>query len=287
MQLNLRYFVFVLLILLFPIISQPGNAKVYLVDFDEDQAEFLMLQAVNSIRYSEGLTLLVPDDKLNISCGRHAMDMARRDFFDHYSLDGTSPADRARSMGVANPISENIGITRTFGRDLYQVVDLLMEGFLNSPEHRVNILDPDITHIGIGFYQDMDDMNHRLESGRDPSINYQGFGTILVVQEFYKQQVELIEPSPYSGYMKPGEFITLQLDFIDDVNEAFLRIASNDDPNRAYELPMSKAERSFRVRFAIEDEGEFTIGIYANSSNADWYYREQGQLNLTVKSYLY
>jgi len=281
------YFLTLIVILL---VNLPGTvgAKTRLVDFNERDAEFLMLQEINIIRYNEGLPLVAIDDTLSVSCRRHAMDMAVRDYFDHYSPEGYSPGDRAKNLGIANPVSENIGITRTFGReDTGYIVDLLMDGFLNSPEHRINILDPNVTHVGLGYWQDLDDSNKRLASGRDPDTNYLGFGTVLVVQEFIRREVELIEPSPYEGWTKPGEFMTVTFDFTDEVDDAFLRVTPVAFPRESYEIPLSKSEKCYQARFAIEEEGEFVIGIYANSRNADWYYRERGQLELTVAPYLY
>jgi len=279
---------FLLVLILLVTFSSNAGAKTWLVDFNEPDAEFLMLQAINIIRYNEGLPLVASHETLSISCRRHAMDMAARDYFDHYSPEGYSPADRAKNMGIANPVSENIGIARTFGcEDTGYLVDLLMDGFMNSPEHRVNILDPDVTHVGIGFYQDLDDKNTRLASGRDPGVNYFGFGTIIVVHEFFKRQVELIEPSPYEGWTKPGEFITVKVGFSDDVKDAFLRIMPSGDTVDSYEIPLSRSEKFYQARFAIEEEGEFVIGIYANTQTTDWYYSERGQLELTVAPYLY
>jgi hypothetical protein len=280
-----RLILLALVLLFIPGISNPGTAKVYLLDFDEERAEFLMLQAINTIRYNEDLPLVSLDENLRRSSKRHAQDMALRDYFDHFSPDGLSPDDRARVHGIANPVSENIGIIRTFGQDLEDVVDALMRGFMDSPQHRRNILDPYVTHIGIGFMQDVDGTNRRLESDGDTEAVYRGFGTVLVVQDFCIRRVALLEPSPYLGWTLPGEFVTLRLDFTDEVDEAFLRITPDNDPAEQFDIPMSKCIDDYRARFAIDREGAFTIGIYANSPSADWFYREQGSVKLTVKSH--
>jgi len=278
-----RCLVLAAVFLLLPVLAPGGYAKVYLVDFDEAEAEFLMLQAINTIRYSQGLPLVGIDENLGRSARRHALDMARRDYFDHFSLEGESPEDRARSLGVPNPVSENIGIIRTFGQSLPEVVGALMEGFLDSPEHRRNLLDPDVTHVGIGFSQDVDGSNHRLAVGTDPEALYRGFGTVLVVQDFCRKRVSLVEPSPYHGWTHPGEFMTLCLDFTDEVSDAFLRIVAEQDPAATFDVPMTRGSGGFRARFAIEREGAFRIGIYANSPAADWFYSEQGEIEVTVK----
>jgi len=280
-----RLILLALLLLIIPGISIPGDAKVYLLDFDEDQAEFLMLQAINTIRYNEGLPLVSLDENLQRSSKRHALDMARRDYFDHFTPDGLSPDDRARAHGIANPVSENIGIIRTFGQDMEDVVDALMQGFMDSPMHRRNILDPYVTHVGIGFTQDIAGTNRRLSGGGDTETVYRGFGTVLVVQDFCIRRVALLEPSPYLGWTLPGEFVTLRLDFTDEVDEAFLRIIPDNNPEEQFDIPMSKCIDDYRARFAIDREGVFTIGIYANSPSADWFYREQGSVNLTVKTH--
>ncbi len=264
---------------------ESARGEIYLVDFDEPQAEFLMMQAVNSLRYREGLPLLGLDATLSKVSRRHALDMARRDYFDHFTPEGRSPDDRAHAAGVPNEVSENIGIIRTFGQDIQEVVNALMESFLESPEHRANLLNPDFTHIGIGFYQDLEGSNHRLNGDMDADSLYSGYGTLLVVQDFCRRKVTLLEPSPFTGWAEPGEYLTLRLDFAEEADEAFLRIVPLNRPSEAYDVPLSNAGRGFRARFAIESEGAFTIAIYANSLGEDWYYREHGRLELMVKSH--
>ncbi len=277
--------IFALTVLLTICGGQRSDAEVYQVDFDEPTAEFLMLQSINTIRYHEGLPLVLLDENLSLVSRRHSLNMARRDFFDHYCPDGMSPADRAHQAGIPNEISENIGIIRTYGQSLEQVVDSLMRSFLESPDHRVNLLDPNITHVGIGFCQDIDGSNHRLNSPMDPDSIYTGFGTILVTQDFCRRRVTLLEPSPFEGWTYPGEFLTVRLDFIGEADEAFLRIIPHDMLMKAYDVPLIRSGRGFRARFAIEAEGAFTVAIFANSGTQDWFYREQGRLELMVKAH--
>jgi len=284
MKYAINCFVFTVAVVVMSLVGQPGSAKVFVIDFDETQAELLMLQSINTIRYHEGLPLLSLDDELSVSCRRHSMDMAHRDYFSHFSPEGASPDDRARNVGLPNPISENIGIIRTFGQNQSEVIDALMEGFIESPEHRANLLNPNLTHVGLGFYQDLEGSNHRLQAEGNPEAVYRGFGTVLVVQDFYERRVTLLEPRPYRGWTNPGEYMTLRLDFTGEVNEAFLRIAPRTEPSESFDVPMSNVNKGFQARFAFGDEGEFSIGIYASSPISEWYYREQGHLLITVKS---
>jgi len=260
------------------------TAGVYLVDFDESRAEFEMLERVNAFRYAHALPILALDNSLSDVCRRHSVDMAQRNYFDHFSPDGLSPDDRAHRSGLPYRISENIGIIRTYGEELDQVVDALMNGFINSPDHRRNLLDPTVTHIGIGFHQDVDGLNTTLAGDTDPSRNYRGFGTVLVVQDFYCRKVSIIEPDPFEAMYNPGEFLNMKLRFTDEISDAFIRILPRDESFDAYDVQLSRNAGDFGARFAIEDEGDFTLSIYANSSDADWYYREKGSFELTVES---
>lgn len=276
--------VFLLVLALTLFIGGRGWADIYLVDFDESRAEHLMLEAINKVRYQHGLPLVTLDDQLAVVCRHHALDMAERDYFDHFSPEGLSPDDRAARAGLPYTVTENIGIIRTFGQDLRSVVGALMDGFLASPDHLANILDPKVTHVGIGLYQDLDGRNHRLTAGSDGDGVYTGFGSVLVVQDFCRRRVRLIEPSAFCGEAVEGEFLELRLDFTDEVREAFLRIIPDLNPKEAFEVPLMRDREGYRARFRFEKEGHFTIAIYASAPSEDWFYREQGRLELMVTS---
>ena len=75
----------------------------------------------------------------------HSADMVARAFYSHTSPGGSRPWDRAAAAGSTHrTIGENIACGQ---RSPAEVVD----GWMNSPGHRANILKPDFTHIGIGF----------------------------------------------------------------------------------------------------------------------------------------
>ncbi|MEU8247960.1 CAP domain-containing protein [Nonomuraea sp. NPDC048916] len=107
--------------------------------------EDTVVKLTNEARAAGGCRPLVHDPKLHAAAERHSADMAARGFFDHTSPDGRSPGDRVRAAGFA-PIStwgENIAKGR---RTAAQAVD----GWLNSPGHRANIMNCAFTHIGVG-----------------------------------------------------------------------------------------------------------------------------------------
>ncbi|MGW0613148.1 CAP domain-containing protein [Streptomyces sp. NPDC002788] len=99
----------------------------------------------NRERARAGLLPLTVDPLLTSAAQAHSTDMVARAFYAHTAPDGSRPWDRAAAAGsTRRSIGENIACGQ---RSPAEVV----EGWINSPGHRANILDPGFTHIGIGF----------------------------------------------------------------------------------------------------------------------------------------
>lgn len=99
----------------------------------------------NRERTRAGLPPLGVDPLLARAAQAYSTDMAVRAFYSHTSPEGTQPWDRAAAAGsTRRSIGENIACGQ---RSAAEVV----EGWMNSPGHRANILKPGFTHIGIGF----------------------------------------------------------------------------------------------------------------------------------------
>ncbi|MEU0409225.1 CAP domain-containing protein [Streptomyces griseorubiginosus] len=99
----------------------------------------------NRERARAGLPDLAVDHHLAGAAQAYSTDMAVRAFYSHTSPEGTQPWDRAAAAGsTRRSIGENIACGQ---RSAAEVV----EGWMNSPGHRANILKPDFTHIGVGF----------------------------------------------------------------------------------------------------------------------------------------
>jgi uncharacterized protein YkwD len=80
----------------------------------------------------------------NVAYG-HASDMAEHNYFEHEDLAGQTPADRVRSVGYREKlVGENIA----YGP---QTVDEVVQGWLDSPEHCENIMDPRFVEMGVAF----------------------------------------------------------------------------------------------------------------------------------------
>lgn len=80
----------------------------------------------------------------NVALG-HAADMARHNYFEHLDLSGNSPADRVRAVGYSERlVGENIA----YGP---KSVEEVVQGWLDSPGHCENIMDPRFAEMGIAF----------------------------------------------------------------------------------------------------------------------------------------
>lgn len=99
----------------------------------------------NRERARAGLPPLAADPLLTAAAQAHSADMVARDFYSHTAPGGSQPWDRAAAAGsTRRSIGENIACGQ---RSPGEVV----EGWMNSPGHRANILKPGFTHLGVGF----------------------------------------------------------------------------------------------------------------------------------------
>lgn len=104
-----------------------------------------MLERVNTIRRGVGLKPLELDPRLTTAAQAHADDMLARSYYNHVSPEGSTPRQRVHAAGfVADVVAENIAAGQTSPEDA-------LGGWLHSTDHRRNLLDPRLTHIGIGM----------------------------------------------------------------------------------------------------------------------------------------
>ena len=105
-----------------------------------------VLNLVNQARAGAGAGPLTYDPILGQVAEDHSADMLARDFFAHTNPDGTTAGTRIRNAGgqfATGRTAENIAVG-------YSTPEAVVNGWLNSPGHRANILNPNLTTIGIG-----------------------------------------------------------------------------------------------------------------------------------------
>jgi uncharacterized protein YkwD len=106
------------------------------------------MEQVNQERLRMGLARLTPDPVLSRVALAHSMDMARRRFYGHMNPDRLGPAERIEAAGYdALASAENIARG-------YRDPNLVVNGWMDSPGHRANILNPDFQTIGAGYFVD-------------------------------------------------------------------------------------------------------------------------------------
>ena len=85
---------------------------------------------------------------LNRAALIHSQDMAKNDFFEHQGSDGSKVGDRVSRVGYRwRGVAENIAIGA-------ETAEIVVEGWLKSPGHCVNIMSPNYSEMGIAYVTD-------------------------------------------------------------------------------------------------------------------------------------
>lgn len=101
----------------------------------------------NAEREKYGLSPLKWSDDLAAVATAHSQDMIDRNYFDHYTPEGLSPGDRLHEAGISfSVMCENIAAGQATPEDV-------VEGWMNSPGHRANILNERVTELGVGYVE--------------------------------------------------------------------------------------------------------------------------------------
>jgi uncharacterized protein YkwD len=142
----------------------------------------LLVYVTNEIRAAHNLPVLEYAKELEDEASMHSRDMVILDFFGHENPADPkkkTPNDRASISGIMNPyiaenIAEDFGLQYASGTQVYvlgkgefsdepegklippktylSLAGSLIERWMNSPEHRKNILAPDALQMGCGTY---------------------------------------------------------------------------------------------------------------------------------------
>ncbi|MEW2416506.1 CAP domain-containing protein [Streptomyces sp. NPDC046866] len=106
-----------------------------------------VLALVNKERAAVGCPAVTLNPQLTRAAQDHSVDMAGHATMSHTGSDGSDPGQRISAAGYAwSSYGENVA----YG---YSTPEQVMEGWMNSPGHRRNILDCSYKEIGIGLAQ--------------------------------------------------------------------------------------------------------------------------------------
>jgi len=110
-------------------------------------SEAELFDRVNQVRAQHDLIPLRGSTELAAVARAHAQDMARRGYLAHENPEGQNPLNRVQAAGVAGfrLLAENIG-SSTVGGDR---VEAIVTGWMNSHDHRENVLNPAFNTAGV------------------------------------------------------------------------------------------------------------------------------------------
>ena len=169
-----------------PVISDAGDLRDSQFDAPIDfwKIDYNRLQAAcffasNDARQANGASTLAYDARLEAAAANYAREMSRGHFVAHVHPSNAKlrePGDRVRAQGVPNPFTaENIALVQGYpvpdrtpvfvrkggfsltadgpiiGPHTYKTLaESVVEGWMNSPGHRKNLLSPDALQLGCG-----------------------------------------------------------------------------------------------------------------------------------------
>ncbi|HEY9637334.1 MAG TPA: CAP domain-containing protein [Coleofasciculaceae cyanobacterium] len=114
------------------------------------QMEAQVRQRINEIRQKRGLSQLRHNEKLAQVARNYSQQMAEKNFFSHTSPEGSTMVKRVRSAGIFYfMLGENLFMCT----NLPQPVPSSIQGWMNSPGHRENLLRPEYRETGIGVWR--------------------------------------------------------------------------------------------------------------------------------------
>jgi len=147
-----------------------GENSYQAEDSDPSGERAQLIQSVidltNVERTSRWLTPLTHNSILSQAAQGHAEDMLKRKFFDHITPDGISASDRIEGSGYLEPYyecqcSKSYGVGENIAKGQESAAEVVTT-WMNSPDHRENILNPDFSEIGIGIIPvSIEDSNFR------------------------------------------------------------------------------------------------------------------------------
>jgi uncharacterized protein YkwD len=116
------------------------------------EAAALIVRRVNTARQQQRLAPLAVHRQLTDAAEGFAAYMARTDRYGHQA-DGSRPAERVGKRGYDYCIvAENIGVQySSSGFTTEELAARLVQGWLESPGHRRNLLDFDVTETGVAL----------------------------------------------------------------------------------------------------------------------------------------
>jgi uncharacterized YkwD family protein/spore coat assembly protein SafA len=128
-----------------PNLIYPGDKVIVPLMTRIKSIESQVIKLVNQERAKQGLKPLKANWELSRVARFKSMDMRDRRYFSHTSPTYGSPFDMIKAFRITyRSAGENIAAGQSTAAEV-------MKGWMNSPGHRKNILNPNFTEIGVGY----------------------------------------------------------------------------------------------------------------------------------------
>lgn len=230
--------------------QNPGFKRPSTDNPDLAKATKRIVEQTNEFRKKHDREPVQVNPKLTETAQYFADYMAKNDRYGH-TADGNRPADRAKKFDYDYCIVlENIAYQySSLGFKTEELAEKFTQGWIDSPGHRKNMLDPDVTDIGVAIA-------HSEESGNYYAV--QMFGRPKSKQfEF-----EITNQTPTTVQYSVGD--------------------------RTFPLPPRMTRTHFRCRpsevtFQLPSEKEKTITVRPNSADAFAVVSENGRFEIRKK----
>lgn len=111
---------------------------------------------INDARKEQSLPPLQRNTRLDIAAQMHAQDMSERGYFNHASPEGELFPERIKRAGYPEDAPGpgcNCQVFIEYGENIalgQPTAERVVTAWLNSPDHRANILEPGFTDVGYG-----------------------------------------------------------------------------------------------------------------------------------------
>ncbi len=205
------------------LLSGPGHAQQPEPVKKPDPAKVKeqIVTATNQFRRQEKRGELKVNAQLAQAAQAFAEYMARTDKFSH-EADGKKPADRVTAAGYKYCIvAENIAYDfNSAGFSTEELAQGLMDGWKKSPGHRKNLLDPDLSEIGVGLAQSSktgryyavqdfgrpksEEVKFKLTNQTGEAVKYTLDGKTYSIQPRYIVTHEICRPADLQ-FQQPGQ----------------------------------------------------------------------------------
>ena len=187
-----------------------GRQHHSVLGYSTDISPTVLLQETNGERVGDHEPALQLSRQLTTAAQAKANDMAKRNYWSHVTPDGTQPWAFMLATGYQY---EAAGENLAYG---FGTSDQVITAWMNSPEHRANILDADYQDVGFATAN---------------VANYQGTGPETIVVAMYGEPAGMIShstggltstPVPLGTEVKPVS----RLQLIDATHAAQLFVAA-------------------------------------------------------------